>query len=236
MLNIAIILVGPVLGSWFGVLVGGRNVADALWRRSACEACGRRLSPRELVPLISFTALRGRCAGCHAFIGLEILAIELAALAVGIIVVVAGGGIMDAALGWILLLAAWIDAKTFVLPDWLTLPLILAGLGVTAIQTPTALTLHAAGATLGFASFWSINVVYRRLRGFDGLGLGDAKLLAAGGAWTGVASLLDIVLVAGLLGLGTSLLMRARWQAPLPFGPALAAAIFGVRLINISLP
>ncbi len=231
----AIVLLGPVIGSWFGVLAGPAR-PGGLWRRSACAACGRVLSPAELVPLLSFAALRGRCAGCGAAIGWETPGIELAALLVGIAVVAAGGGAADAALGWALLLAAWIDAKTFILPDLLTLPLILAGLGVTEWQAPAALTLHAAGAALGFVSFWGLNALYRRLRGRDGLGLGDAKLLAAGGAWDGVASLPDIVLLAGLLGLAAALLLRARWRAPMPFGPALAAAIFAMRLVMIWSP
>jgi leader peptidase (prepilin peptidase)/N-methyltransferase len=223
-----LILLGPILGSWFGVLTG---TGGFLWRRSACAACGRRLTPAELLPILSFVALRGKCAGCGGAIGWEALAIELAALAVGIAVVAAGGGFADAALGWALLLAAWIDAKTFILPDWITLPLILAGLAVTALQAPENLTVNAAGAALGFLAFWAINEAYKRIRGRDGLGMGDAKLLGAGGAWTGVAALPDIVLAAGLLGLAAALLLRARWNGAIPFGPALAAAIFGVRLV-----
>ena len=233
------LLVAPVIGSWLGVLVRrwpqGRPVALA---RSCCDACGHRLGPADLLPLASFALLRGRCRYCGTLIGWFHPMIELAALTVGVAVFCADGdgwqGWTDAALGWTLLAASWIDAETFRLPDVLTLPLILAGLLVTWACQPEALYGHAAAAALGYLSFRLLNAAYRALRHRDGLGQGDAKLLAAAGAWLGLAALPDVVLGAGMIGIGMAVLsMRAgglQGDRRIAFGPALALSFFVWRL------
>ena len=141
----------------------------------------------------------------------------------------------DCALGWTLLALAWIDARHFLLPDVLTLPLLLAGLAACQVLQPWALQDHLLGAVLGYAVLRAVALAYRALRGRDGMGAGDAKLLAACGAWLGWAALPQVLLLAALLGLGVAGVMRLRGQAVgrttmLPFGPFLAAACWAVRL------
>jgi leader peptidase (prepilin peptidase)/N-methyltransferase len=140
-------------------------------------------------------------------------------------------------LGWVLLALALIDAREHRLPDALTLPLIPAGLAVTWWEVPDAdvLTDHAVAAALGYAVFAALAAGYRRLRGRDGLGLGDAKLLAAAGAWVGLAGVPSVVLLASLSGLVVALArgwltgMEVR-GVPLAFGPYLALAFWVVWL------
>ena len=169
--------------------------------RSACDACGHALAPRDLIPLVSFLLLRGRCRYCGAKIGWFHPAIELAALTVAVAVFCADGpgwlAWIDAGLGWALLAAAWIDAETFRLPDVITLPLILAGLAVTWLYEPGAIYNHAAAAALGYGAFRLLDAAYHKLRHRSGLGQGDAKLLAAAGAWLGLAALPYVVLGGG---------------------------------------
>jgi leader peptidase (prepilin peptidase)/N-methyltransferase len=102
------------------------------------------------------------------------LAVELAALAVGAAAYLADGDTarcwFDAGLGWALLAAAWIDAETFRLPDNFTLPLILAGLAVTFLESGPAVYGHAAAAALGYLGFRLLNAAFRAWRGRDGLG------------------------------------------------------------------
>lgn len=234
-----LLLVAPVIGSWLGVLIRrwpqGRPVAMA---RSACEHCGHVLGPIDLVPLASFIWRRGRCRYCGAPIGWFHPAIELAAMAIAVAALYANGGgwpgWIDAALGWALLTAAWIDAETFRLPDLITLPLILAGLGVTWIYQPDAIYGHAAAAALGYGAFRLLDETYRALRGRHGLGEGDAKLLAAAGAWLGLAALPYTVMGAGLAGIGMAILSKQpgglRRDQPIAFGPALALSFFLTRL------
>jgi leader peptidase (prepilin peptidase)/N-methyltransferase len=236
-----VLLVAPAIGSWLGVLVRrwpqGRDVVLA---RSACDHCGHVLAPHDLIPLVSFFWLRGKCRTCGMPIDPFHPAIELAALSIALAAFFADrGGLqlwIDASLGWTLLCAAWIDAETLRLPDMLTLPLILAGLGVTWFYAPAAIYDHAAAAALGYLGFRWLDFVYLRLRHRQGLGAGDAKLLAAAGAWLGLEALPYIVMGAGLLGILMALLAARRdgfgREQQIAFGPALALAFFLWRLFG----
>lgn len=236
------ILAAPWLGSFLGVLIrrlpAARPVALA---RSACEACGTVLGARDLVPIGSYLVLRGRCRACGAPIGAFHPAVELAALAVAL---AAATVLPDdpvalwlaCGLGWALLALAWIDWEHLYLPDALTLPLVPAGLLATWVLAPpslagSALADHAAGAALGYGAFRGFAWAYHRLRGREGLGQGDAKLLAVAGAWLGWEALPRVVLLAALAGLalaGGRALRRGGLDpaAPLPFGPCLALALW----------
>jgi leader peptidase (prepilin peptidase)/N-methyltransferase len=230
------VLAGPVVGSFLGVLIrrlpAGRDVVVT---RSACEVCGHGLTPSELVPILSYLRQRGRCAACAARIDPAHLWIELAALAVPIIAACAvpGGPFLwlSCVLGWWLLALAWIDAVSFRLPDVLTLPIILAGLAEAGWFEPASVIDRAVGATVGFGALWLIGFVYRRIRHREGLGLGDAKLLAAGGAWGGISLLPFTMFVAPALALLYAGILWLRGipvtaTTKLPFGPFLAGAIW----------
>jgi leader peptidase (prepilin peptidase)/N-methyltransferase len=230
------VLVAPAIGSFAGVLVrrlpAGRPIAAA---RSACESCGHTLDPLDMVPLASFLFLRGKCRYCGAPIAPMHAAIELAALAVAAIAAALLPGGPDlwitCILGWWLLTLAWIDATSFRLPDVLTLPLLLAGLAEAALFEPEELNARAIAAACAYTALWLLAYAYRRLRGREGLGLGDAKLLAAGGAWLGPWLLPNVLLLAALIALAFALLLRLRGtrlhaQLRLPFGPFLAGAIW----------
>lgn len=234
------LLVAPFIGSFLGLLALRLPAGEGVvWGRSRCAGCARALGPGELVPLLSFLALRGRCRCGRVAIPRVLPAMELGAVAVAAAAAWAGGGPAEVwahcALGWALLVLAAVDWEHFELPDVLTLPLIPAGLALTWWLAPEALLAHALGAALGWAGFAGLAALYRRWRGRDGLGEGDAKLLAAGGAWLGLAALPELVLLAALLGLLLALALRLGGRAlkadtALPFGPALALAIFALRL------
>ncbi len=242
---LSLIVASPFIGSFLGVvairLTQGRTV---LFGRSACDACGATLGVLELVPLAGFAALRGRCRHCGARIDPLHVAMELGALAVAVWAAFMTSGwilVASCTLGWTLLTLAAIDWRTGLLPDVLTLPLAVAGLGVTFAIDRAALLDHAVGGVAGFAIFWALAEIYRRLRGRDGLGLGDAKLLAAAGAWLSWSALPTVILFAAFLGLALALARRARGQAlaatdRLAFGPALAAAIWLVWLYGPLVP
>lgn len=243
--SVALIAASPFIGSFLGVvalrLTAGRTV---LFGRSACDACGATLTARDLVPLASFAVLRGRCRHCGARIDPLHLVMETGALVIALwAAVVTSGWIIAAscALGWTLLTLGAIDWRTGLLPDVLTLPLIAVGLGVAYAIEPSALLGHVIGAAAGFIAFAALAEIYRRLRGRDGLGLGDAKLLGASGAWLGWNALPTVVLYAAFIGLALVLARRARGQAMqatdrLAFGPALAAATWLVWLYGPLVP
>jgi leader peptidase (prepilin peptidase)/N-methyltransferase len=144
----------PFVGSFAGVLVRrlprGQPVVLA---RSRCEGCGAALGAAELVPLLGYAWQRGQCRRCGGRIAPFHPAIELGALIVAAWAVAADqAGLrlwFDCALGWTLLALAWIDAEWLVLPDPLTLPLVLAGLAATALldrpRLPGAARARGAG-------------------------------------------------------------------------------------------
>lgn len=233
-------LAAPFVGSVLGVLVRRlpeeRPVAVA---RSCCEGCGSVIGARDLIPLLSFAMLRGRCRRCGVGIAPFHWHIEIAAVLVPLSAVVAGVGgdelwVVSGA-GWTLLTLAWIDADWMILPDVLTLPLLLAGLVAAWWFDAEAIADHASAAGIGWLALWAVAAAYRQVRGRDGLGEGDAKLLGAVGAWVGLAGLADVLLGAALTGLAWAGWLRLRGQTmsattALPFGPFLALAGWAVLL------
>jgi len=230
------LLLSPFIGSFLGVLV--RRLPHGLpvaLDRSRCEACGRALGAKDMVPVASFLILRGRCSGCRARIAPMHLGVELAAIGVALWAALAERDParlwLACGLGWTLLALAWIDWDHLRLPDALTLPLLLAGLAAALLLDPESAPEHAAAAALGYLALRGLAAAYRALRGREGLGAGDAKLLAAAGAWVGVAALPTVVLGAALFGIGLALAIRLSGRAmnratPVPFGPGLCAALW----------
>ncbi len=228
------LLIAPFIGSFLGVLIERLPTGRAIARsRSTCDHCGAILRARELVPLASFVLQRGRCRHCGGAIGWLHPAVEVAALGVALCAVATSTTPQQAwagcLLGWTLLTLAWIDALWMVLPDALTLPLLLAGLGVAFAIDPDSVFSHALGAATGYLALLGVAWAYRALRHREGLGSGDAKLLAAAGAWLGTSALPWVVLIAALGALGWALLCSARGHklratTALPFGPFISAA------------
>lgn len=113
------------------------------------------------------------------------------------------------------------------LPDWLTLLLAVSGLIYTAVGSLTEAAGHLLGAIVGFFALFLVSKAHLHFRRQHGLGLGDAKLLAAAGAWLGPIYLAPVVLIASVLALGYVQVVRLTgkpvgWQTTLPFGPFLA--------------
>ncbi len=128
-----------------------------------------------------------------------------------------------------LLALSWTDIRSYRLPDTLTFPLM--GLGLVQGYVAGVLPERIIGMVLGYLVFVVVEYGFKALRGKDGLGRGDAKLLAAGGAWCGWMGLPFIILIASGFGLLTALMPSVRAAAEngrIPFGPFLALGIFMV--------
>jgi leader peptidase (prepilin peptidase)/N-methyltransferase len=225
-----LILVALTFGSFLGVVIkrlpAGRPV---MLGRSECELCHRPLTWRDLVPLGSWIFTQGRCRYCGQRIGGFYPIVEIAALVITVWAgVVLPGWIawVGTGLGWTLLALAWIDAEHGILPDELTLPLLIAGLIVAWFIEPGALPHHAIGAAAGCVFFVCAAWLYRRFRQRDGLGLGDAKLLGALGAWVTWQGLPTVIVYAAISGLVLVAIRAARGrplgsEERLSFGPHL---------------
>lgn len=233
--NWPMLAAAPFVGSFLATvafrLPRGQPVALG---RSRCPACGTALGPVDLLPLFGWVLRRGHCNSCRAPIDPAYPLVEVAALVLAAWAAMAGlpgwQPVVVCALGWTLLTLAAIDRRHYLLPDALTLPLVPAGLLVAGLLPvwPVGLGDAAIGAVAGLAAIWGVGWLYRRLRGRDGIGLGDAKLLAAAGAWVGWQGLASVVLIAALAGIATALVAaicrgeRLDPTARLPFGVFLA--------------
>lgn len=236
-----LVLVAPFIGSFLGLLIRRLPDGSPITRgRSRCDICGTTLRAHDLVPILSWLAAGGRCRYCRQPLGWFYPAVELAALAVALAAVLIDGGQrawLDCLLGWWLLTLGWIDLRCWLLPDALTLPLIIAGLAASFIFNPDQLTDRALGAALGYTSLAVIAALYRALRSREGLGGGDAKLLAASGAWLGAAALPQVILLAALSALAAAGFLRLAGirlhiHSALAFGPFLALATWVLRLLG----
>ncbi len=139
------------------------------------------------------------------------------------------------ALAGVLIALSAIDLKSFRLPDVLTLPLILAGIVLAGLLEWDSPVSRAAASALGFGLAYLVARTYEAVRGRGGLGLGDAKLFAASGAWVGAAGLATVVLYACATALLALLVAHARkadlsLTTAIPFGPFLAAGTWLVWL------
>ena len=232
---VALGVLGAILGSFIATLVirwpEGRSV---LRGRSACDHCGTTLTPRDLVPLLSAALARGRCRACGGRIDARHWQIELAALWIGAAAgIVAPGpvGIAGAVFGWLLLALAALDITDYWLPDRLTATLALAGLASGIAGVAPDMSDRLIGGAAGFASLWAIGAAYKAVRGREGLGGGDPKLLGGIGLWLGWAMLPAVLLLAALTGLALVLAGVVRGQAArmddkAPFGALLAIAAY----------
>jgi leader peptidase (prepilin peptidase)/N-methyltransferase len=203
-----------------------------LWLpRSACPHCGHVLRAWENIPVLSYLVLRGRCSACktHVSARYPLLEIVSAACAAGALAVFGAGAMALAAFALCAALLAMsaIDIDTHLLPDSLTLPLLWAGLIVNFNGMFASLHDAVAGAIAGYLVLWVVHWLFKLVRGVEGMGYGDFKLLAALGAWLGWAALPQIVLIAAVagavVGLAATWRGRMRFEEPLPFGPFLAA-------------
>ena len=218
--------------------------------RSRCPSCGHAIAWHENIPVLSWLRLRGRCAACRAPISARYPAVEILTA----LLFAACGlhfGAQPAVLLWCALVAtlialAFIDLDTQFLPDSLTLPLLWAGIASAALGwIPVSLKDSVFGAMAGYLSLWFVFHAYRLIRGREGMGAGDFKLLAALGAWMGWQAIPPLILLASAVGavVGIALIALRRHgrDVPIPFGPYLAgggvaALFFGEPLARLWFP
>jgi|SRR6056297_462098 len=217
---------GSFLALWADRLPRDEGV---VLRGSRCRGCGARIGWRDLVPVLSWLWLGGRCRACGAAIPRWLWHAELGGVALAALAILVAPAPATMALGalwlWLLMGLALCDLAAMRLPDPLNAALLAAGLGLGALGPGTGASLVGAG--LGAGAFLAIRLGYHALRGREGLGLGDVKLMAGIGAGLGWQALPLVALAAALAALGVTLALRrgkvAR-DAEIPFGAYLCAA------------
>ncbi len=249
-LSISLAVLGLVVGSFLNVVIYRLpKMIEAQWQRectefrgevleaseklslalpgSRCPHCDWEIKPSQNIPVISYLVLGGKCAACKARISVRYPVVEavtailwlLCGLHFGVGYTLAGAMFLTA----VLVVLTAIDLDHQMLPDSLTLPLLWVGLLLNIDNTFVSLDSAVLGAVFGYLCLWVVFWLFKIVTGKEGMGHGDFKLLAALGAWFGLAALPAIVLLSSVVGavLGVALIVTGKRdrKTPMPFGP-----------------
>jgi len=241
------VFLGLCLGSFATAMVYRlpRGISLIAKKRSACPQCGHDLGVRDLVPLLSWICLKGRCRYCGGFVGWRYPLVELLTLVFCLVFYFMYGftvlGLCLFALSAVLAAIIGIDFAHQIIPDKLNLAVaLLGGLAVlvaalASFNPPQFLTekgLEALGgaALYGFFSL-GLRQVFLWVMNKEALGLGDVKFFAAAGIWLGLDATMAawFMFFSGGFGVFLALFWR-KWtgEKVFPFGPALVLAFVAV--------
>jgi leader peptidase (prepilin peptidase) / N-methyltransferase len=237
-------LFGAVVGSFLNVLIHRLPRGESLVRPgSHCPACGAPVRAKDNVPVLSWLLLRGRCRICRVRISPRYPAVELANAVLWALVFWRAPTLPDFFSGAFLVSAClallFVDAEFFLLPDVLTLTGVAVGIGLSFFSAKRTPVQSVAGAALGAGALFLLGYLWEKLRGVEGMGLGDVKMLGMIGAFLGPSGVLVTVLLASLLGsvVGLALIVmrRGNLQMRLPFGVFLALGAIAALFVGSAL-
>jgi len=232
----------------------GETIAEAptynlIVPRSACPSCGHPIGALENVPVLSWLVQKGRCRGCGTAISSRYPLVEILGAGLALAALWKFGATWQGAAAcvflWTIAALTFIDFDTQLLPDGMTLPLLWAGLLANMFELFVPLKTAVIGAVAGYLALWSVYWLFKLIRGKEGMGYGDFKLLAALGAWLGWQMLPLIVLLSSVVGAAVGIVLivfKGRdHSVPLAFGPYLAIAganalFFGPALLKVYMP
>lgn len=201
-------------------------------KSSHCPKCKNNLKFWHNIPVISFLMLRGRCAFCQDKISWRYPLIEFLTAALSLLLALHFGWgwqlLASLILLYFLVVITWIDVDTFLIPDQLSLFVLWLGLFCSLFDLFVTPQEAIVGALVGYLSLWSLFWLFKLATGKEGMGYGDFKLLAAGGAWLGATPLIVVLVLASVTGLVVALLEKflGAGEGKIPFGPYLSAGIF----------
>ncbi|MBI2828150.1 MAG: prepilin peptidase [Acidobacteria bacterium] len=227
---LAFAVAGLLVGSFLNVCIYRLPLRESIvWPASRCTACQRHLAWFENLPVLSWTALRGRCRTCGASISpiYPIVELTTAFVFVGGVSVYGPSALLAVRLAFACALVVLfaIDLRHRILPNIITLPGIAAGFGASWFLPPGWIS-SLVGIAGGGGILYAIAELYYRVRGREGLGMGDVKMLAMIGAFLGWPLMVLTLVLASFAGsiVGVALIASGRggMQAALPFGTFLA--------------
>lgn len=215
--------------------------------RSHCPKCKAQLKARHNIPLFSYLFLKGKCSFCKASISWRYPLIELLTGLLSMYLCFKFGYgfqlLASLVLLWFLIAITAIDIDTFLIPDQLSLTLLWMGLFISLFDVFIPTGEAVVGALVGYLILWSVFWAFKFATGKEGMGYGDFKLLAAGGAWLGPEPLLVVLVLSSVTGLIAALagMIFGKGNGKIPFGPYLSVGIFltllfGDQLLSWYLP
>ena len=230
--SVFMLAVAPITGSFLGTVVlrvpEGQSV---VLPRSACDSCGHTLGFIDLLPVVNWIVSRGRCRYCGTSVSAFYPLIELAAITVVVwcwTVVPDWPRVAGILLGWALMTLIVMDLRGTLLPDRLTLTLLPLGLFAAWLSARASLIDHVIGAVVGFAIGWAFVAGAERLGRRPAPGMGEAKLLAAAGAWVAWQGLPMVAAAALLAAVLIGLWGRVTARRPFADGRLAAGACIAI--------
>jgi leader peptidase (prepilin peptidase)/N-methyltransferase len=226
------LLFGLIVGSFLNVCIYRVPRRESVaWPGSRCTSCRRPLAWFENIPVVSWAVLRGRCRTCGASIAVRYPIVELitGVLFAGAFLVYGLTPLLAIRLAFIaaLIVLFAIDLEHQILPNVITIPGAAVGLVVSVIAPP-GLRSSLVGLVIGGVFPFLIAEAYRRIRGREGMGMGDFKMLAMVGAVLGWPLVWITLLLACVLGIaiggGALLVSRRGMGTRIPFGTFIAVA------------
>ena len=234
MFYLIIFIFGTVFGSFFNVCISRiPNKRSVVFPDSSCPTCKTKIKPYHNIPIISYILLRGKCAYCGAEINIHYFLVEL--LTPVLLMLLFASHNAEISLVFFKyaifisfgLIIFFIDLYHYIIPDKLSLPLIVIGLLFSFLPNIDIGWMSAGiGALSGFFIFLFTAFFFQKVTGKDSLGGGDIKLIAAIGAFLGVWGTLFTVLFSSLIALVILLIIKHDRKEPFPFGPFLIAGSF----------
>lgn len=224
-----VFLAGATVGSFLNVVIHRLPLGESVVTpRSRCPQCGTPIEAWNNLPILSWLLLRGRCAHCRAPISVRYPAVELLTGVLWVAVAVRFGLTAAAAAGVVfvssLVAITFIDIDHFEIPDEISLP----GIALGALARPLVFDVPwysgVLGAALGGAILYAVRWSYEKVRGVEGMGMGDVKLIAMLAAFLGAGAVLPIILVSSIVGLVVGSLTLALAPRAPPEGTTSAAA------------
>lgn len=227
-----IILAGAVLGSFANVCIYRLPIQKSIvGGRSFCPKCKKKIVWYDNIPIISFLSLNRKCRKCKKIIPIQYFLVEILNIVLFSIIYFIFGISLTSLLLMILafafIIVFFIDLKHYIIPNILTFPLMI--LGFVKSFDPNLNSLFPnylnslIGGIFGYGIIWSIIFFYKQIRNKEGMGLGDAKLLAAIGFWFGWISIPFVIFSSSIVALILvipSLLNKSRkFSSQIPFGP-----------------
>ncbi|MGE5189125.1 MAG: prepilin peptidase [Gemmatimonadota bacterium] len=224
--------IGACVGSFMNVVIHRLPRGESIVRpASRCPACGRRIRAWEIVPLVSFALLKGRCAGCRGRISWRYPAVEaLTGAGYALILLADGPGALlarDLVFFSLLVPIAAIDIDHRIIPDTLSLGGIAVGLLFSFLPGGDWKG-SLAGGVLGGGVLYGTALAYEKSTGREGMGGGDVKLIAMIGTFLGWRAALLTIFLGSVLGVAGGVLAMRRGgdglKTAIPFGPYLCVA------------
>jgi leader peptidase (prepilin peptidase)/N-methyltransferase len=242
---LTITLLGLCIGSFLNVCAYRLPLGESVVHpRSRCTSCGRVLTWFDNLPVVSWVVLGGRCRTCRKPVSWMYPAVEIVTALVFVVTYLTYGltplSLVRVTFGCALIVLFVTDLQHKILPNVITLPGIAAGFAASLFLPPGWLS-SLIGILAGGGILFAIAEAYYRLRGIEGLGMGDVKMLAMIGAVLGWPLMLLTLVCASfagsVIGIGLMASGRGGMQAALPFGTflalgALVAAVAGDPILS----